>query len=226
MKKKDIVKGNYIITGIITVCFILYTIVIKNSDVRAVGEYGSVVGFADFNEFFYNKIGYSPVMYKISEVFGYFSLLLVGVFGLIGLLQLIKGKSLKKVDPAIYVLGGGYVMMGALYVLFEKLVINLRPVIVDVEEGLEASYPSSHTFLAIFVCLSAFVMYSFYIKDKKICLIAKIATIGIMILAILTRFLSGAHWATDIVGSLLLGTALFSLFVSVLNTVILLKQQQ
>ena len=56
-------------------------------------------------------------------------------------------------------------------------------------------------------------------KKKKIARIASIGSIVMMVVGVLTRFLSGAHWFTDIVGSLLLGAALVSLFTSVLNTV-------
>lgn len=217
-RKKTLYLG-YATTVCAFIYFIIYTIQVKTVDVRAVGADGSVVGFAGLNQFFYNHIGYSKFFYFISELCGYIAILVMGFFALIGVLMLVRGKSLKKVDYKIYVLGGGYVVMLAFYVLFEKLVVNMRPLILPGEEALEASYPSSHTFLAIFVFTTACVLFPVYIKKRRYAKIASITSIAIMIIGVLTRFLSGAHWFTDIVGSLLLGAALVSLFTSVLNTI-------
>lgn len=215
--KKAILLFNYVITAMAFLFFIIFTLQVKNVDVRAVGEAGSVVGYASINEFFYNLIGLNKFFYVISELIGYVAILVMAFFALIGALSLFRGKSLKSVDWKLYVLAGGYVIMLAFYVLFEKLVINMRPFILDAEEGLEASYPSSHTFLAIFVFTTAAILFPAFIKKKKYARIASIASIACMILGVLTRFLSGAHWFTDIVGSMLLGAALVSLFSCVLN---------
>lgn len=220
--KKNL-KKSYILTSIMVVCFIIYTVLVATVDVRPVGELGSKVGFASFNEIFYNKLGYNSSMYKLSEYAGYLAIALVAVWGVIGMMQLVKGKSLKKVDGKLYILLGFYVAMLVLYVLFEKFVINYRPFIVDVEEGLEASYPSSHTFLAICVCMSSIVMYFYYIKKAKLRRLAIIGTVILMIVVILLRFISGAHWATDIVGALFAGSMLFSAFGLAINIYTLKK---
>ena len=217
---KSNLRNSYILSSIMVICFIIFTILVATVDVRPVGEYGSVVGFADFNETFYNMIGFNATMYKISKYLGYIALALVAVWGCVGLMQLIKGKSLKKVDKKLFVLCGLYAAMLVVYVLFEKVVINLRPVIVDAEEGLEASYPSSHTMLSIVVCMSSIVLYNVYIKNKNMRLMATIATVVLMVLIVATRFLSGAHWATDIVGALFASSMLFSLFGLALNVML------
>lgn len=215
---KKILIFNYVTTVCAFIYFIIFTLQVKNNDVRAVGEAGSVVGYATINKFFYDHIGFSKFFYGISEVFGYLAILVMGFFALLGVLMLVKGKSLKKVDFRLYILAGGYVVMLAFYALFEKVVINCRPYVLDAEEGLEASYPSSHTFLAIFVFMTAAMLIQFYLKNRTYAKIAAIVCIVCMVLGILTRFLSGAHWFTDIVGSMLLGAALVSLFSSVLLT--------
>jgi len=220
---KNNLKRSYILTSLMAICFILFTILVSTVDVKVVGTDGSKVGFAGFNEIFYSRLPYKESIYKISELLGYAALALVGVWGILGLVQLIKRKSLKKVDSILYVLLGGYVAMFALYFLFEKMIINYRPVILDATEGLEASYPSSHTFLAIFVCMSSVVLYYAYIKNKNLRLAAIVATVVLMVAIILTRFISGVHWATDIVGSLLCGSMLFSAFGLVMNLVIYKK---
>lgn len=209
---KTVMLFNYIITGMAFLFFLIFTLQVKNVDIRAVGEAGSVVGYASVNEFFYNILGFNKFFYVVSELIGYLAILVMGFFALIGVLSLVKFKSLKKVDYKLYVLAGGYAVMLGFYVLFEKLVVNMRPFILDAEEGLEASYPSSHTFLAIFVFTTAAILFPAFIKKRKYARIASIVSIACMVLGVLTRFLSGAHWFTDIVGSMLLGAALVSLF--------------
>ena len=53
---------------------------------------------------------------------------------MLGLKQLIERRSLLKVDKDILLLGGFYVVVLACYVLFEKLVINYRPIYAGEEE--------------------------------------------------------------------------------------------
>lgn len=216
--KKKVLIFNYATSVCAFLYFLIYTIQVKRVNVRAVGEAGSVVGFADINQFFYDHITFNKFFYTISEICGYLAILVMGFFAFIGALMLFRGKSLKKVDYKIYLIGAGYVVMLGFYMLFEKLVVNYRPIIVPGEEALEASYPSSHTFLAIFVFMTACILLPVYIRKKKYAKIASICCVVLMVVGILTRFLSGAHWFTDIVGSLLLGSALVSLFSSVLNT--------
>lgn len=216
---KKVLYFGYATTLCSFIYFLVYTIQVKTVNVRAVGEAGSVVGFADVNKFFYDHLGFNKFFYFISEICGFFAIAVMAFFALIGVLSLVNTKSLKKVDYRLYILAGGYFIMLAFYALFEKLIVNYRPLILDGEEALEASYPSSHTFLAIFVFTSACVLFPVFIKKKKIARIASIVSIVLMVVGVLTRFLSGAHWFTDIVGSLLLGAALVSLFTSVLNTV-------
>lgn len=213
---KESVKNNIIISVLMSVCFILFTYLVGNYDVAIVGESPEPVGFSKINGIFY-KAEYNTLFYALSKYLGYLAILLAAFFALIGAYQLVKGKSLKAVDGEIYILGGFYVVVIAMYVLFEKLVINYRPMIIDEAEGLEASYPSSHTMLAICVILSAMVLLPKYLRKKEHINIAKIALIALMILIILFRFLSGVHWFTDILGSALLSTTLFCYYVLALN---------
>ena len=71
-----------------------------------------------------------------SEVFGYLALLVAVGFAGLGAYQLGMRKSLFKVDYDLYVLAAFYVVVLILYVAFDKIAINYRPVMI---EGLEAS---------------------------------------------------------------------------------------
>ena len=130
-------------------------------------------------------------------------------YGCLGLKQLIDKKSLKKVDKKIIYLGCFYVLMGLFYIFFEKVIINYRPVLL--EGDLEASYPSSHTILAVCICISSIIMNRYYLK-KNLLKYVNISTAVLMLLIVVGRLFSGVHWLTDIVGGLLLSSALCYLF--------------
>jgi len=61
------------------------------------------------------------------------------IFGGIGCVQLMKGRSLFKVDYDIILLGIYYVLVVFGYLIFEMIPINYRPILI--EGFMEASYP-------------------------------------------------------------------------------------
>jgi undecaprenyl-diphosphatase len=201
-------KKNIILTSILLVIFGIYTFLVKTYDVKSIGPNKSKVGFASINGWFKGLIGSDKTIYKITEYLGYALLLIVLVFGLIGLIQLIKRKSLLKVDREILSLGVLYAGMAIVYVLFEKIIINYRPILID--KVLEASYPSSHTVLAMCVAVS-FVMISkkYFGKFTKF---LNFIVLTLLTLVIAGRIISGVHWLTDIVGGVLISCALISMF--------------
>jgi len=214
--KRMCIRNNAIISGLMIVCSFLFTYVSGHFDVGFVGEAPAEVGFSSVNAFFY-KFGYHKFFYSVSSVLGLTAFVVMAFFAFIGVYQLIKGKSLKKVDGEIYIMGGFYVLVLMVYAFFEKVIINYRPYIIDAEEGLEASYPSSHTMLAVCVFASAIVLFPKYIKSKNHVVILTLASIALMVLIVLCRLFSGVHWFTDIVGGLLISTTLFSIFTLVLS---------
>ena len=202
-------KKNMIIAIILTVISVVYTLCVKYIDVKNIGPNNSSVGFASMNKFFNNLIGNHMWIYKITEVFGIILLLLVVIYGAIGIGQLIHRKNPFKVDPEIIKLGCFYVLMLLVYILFEKVVINYRPILIDGE--LEASYPSSHTILSLCVALSSLIVSHRYFNKNYIKLINGI-TIGLMLVVLLGRMLSGVHWASDIIGGVIISLTLLSYF--------------
>ena len=202
-------KKNMIIAIILTVISVVYTLCVKFIDVKNIGPNNSSVGFASMNKFFYNLIGNHMWIYKITEVFGIVLLLLVVIYGAIGIGQLIHRKNPFKVDPEIIKLGCFYVLMLLVYILFEKVVINYRPILIDGE--LEASYPSSHTILSLCVALSSLIVSHRYFNKNYIKLINGI-TIGLMLVVLLGRMLSGVHWISDIIGGVIISLTLLSYF--------------
>lgn len=202
-------KKNIIISVILTIVSIVYTILVKTVDVKPIGPNNSNIGFSRLNDAFRSLIGSSTLIYKITEVFGLILLLLVVIYGCIGIGQLISRKKIFKVDREIIILGCLYVLMMVVYVFFEKVVINYRPILIDNE--LEASYPSSHTILALCVGLSSLKVSKRYFNKKYIKIINYI-TIGLMLVVFLGRLISGVHWLSDIIGGLIISFTLLSYF--------------
>lgn len=204
------------------IVFILYTICLINIDVQKIGPHYSEVGFATLNQSLFNKIGINAFWYQVTEVLGVFPLMMVGYFALRGFFQLSTRKKLSLVDKEILALGFLYVVVAACYVLFEKVIINYRPILEDGQ--LEASYPSSHTFLAITVLLSAF-----YVLRKETGMVKAIIaylSLVVMLVLVIGRFLSGAHWGTDIFGGVLLGLTLVSFYLAGLKAVLNTKKER
>ena len=200
---------------------IAWIVIVKTVDVGKVGPRGSEVGLSLINSSFhdlwhYDECGYNVFWYDLSWYIGLFSLAVVGILGLIGLIQLIMRKSLLKVDKCILAAGVLYIVTGMLYVLFEKVVINYRPIIMPDYDYLEPSFPSSHTMLIIIVLGSVMLMLRNYISKTSLRLCCQFFFLLIIIAAILGRVICGVHWFSDIIGGMLISLTLLSLF-SVFN---------
>lgn len=208
LKKNITCIGLFIIT-------IIYILLVKFVDVGNVGPKNTSVGFSHINKLFNDIFSYNPTIYKITEILGYLALLIVGIYGLIGVYQLIKRKSIKKVDREIILLGIFYVVVICLYVLFEKVIINYRPVIL--EGVLEASFPSSHTLLAICVCGSGVLVNNKIFKDFKYTNIINKIFIVLLVLIVVGRLISGVHWLSDILGGVIISITLLYTFNYFLN---------
>ena len=208
-------KRNIIISIILTIIAVGYTFVVKTVNVKAIGPNKSVVGLAKINSWFSNLVGSNMTIYKITEILGLLALLIVGIYGLLGLIQLIKRKSLFKVDREIVLLGVLYVLMAVVYVFFEKFIINYRPILIDGE--LEASYPSSHTILAICICISSLIVSKNYISEKYI-KITNIVTVLLLLGVFGGRVISGVHWISDIIGGIIISATLLMYFYTLYDT--------
>ena len=208
-------KVKFICAGILFILFIVLILLLKKVDVATVGPEQTSVGFSGLNKSFHEMTGENMTLYKITDYLGYAALAVVGVFGLMGLIQLIQRKSLFKVDHAILALGVLYIVVMGMYVLFEKVIINYRPVIMEGDAHVEASFPSSHTVLAVVVLGSAMMMLSDYIQADGLRLALELLCIVVMVFLVIGRLFSGVHWLTDIIGGTLISGALLFLFAGV-----------
>ena len=136
-------------------------------------------------------------------------------FAVLGFVQLIKRKSFLKVDYSILVLGGFYIIVMAVYILFEILVINYRPVLIN--GYLEASYPSSTTMLVLCVMPTAIKQFNSRIKHDILKRCVSFLIVAFIAFMVIGRLISGVHWFTDIVGGALLSFGLVMIYHSVIS---------
>lgn len=199
--------------------FLLTIVLVKTVDVAAVGPAGTEIGLSHLNAGFHNLIGEHQFLYKMTNLLGFWAILCGVVFAVIGAVQLVQRKSLSKVDKQILALGALFVLLGIVYVLFEKVVINCRPILMEGETVPEASFPSSHTVLACVIFGSVAMLVKDYVNDNRTAALVQNACLILMIVAVLGRLFSGVHWFTDILGGLFLSYALLQAFSGVLDKI-------
>lgn len=200
----------FAIGAILLVFFAVFVWAVQNVNVAPIGPDGSEVGFAGINGKVRDLIGVNQSWYEITELLGYGVLLVAAGFGLLALFQAIKRKSLK-IDGDLWGLLLFYVVVGGIYLFFEKYVVNYRPIIT--EDGLEASFPSSHTLLSLCIMGSASLQFSRRIKKFRTPVL--VISLLVMVIIVVGRLLSGVHWFTDILGSVLLSAGLVTIYAAV-----------
>lgn len=214
MKKN---KKNIIICGGLIALAVVYTILVKYIDVQVIGPKESSVGFATINKFVFNLTGVNMIFYHITDWLGFIPLFIAFIYAMIGLFQMIKRRSLFKVDKEIIGLGIFYVGVIGLYIFFETYIINYRPILMD--GTLEASYPSSHTLLSICICGSSLMINKILYNNKKIFKLENIISILSIFIIVIGRLISGVHWFTDIIGAILISIALLKILKIYFNSI-------
>ena len=123
--KKEKLKRLWLSLGFLG-SFILWTVLVKFVDVKPIGPNGSKVGFATINGFFSGVIGKNLTLYVITDWLGLLPIATALCFAVLGLIQWIKRKSLFKVDRDLIALGVFYIVVIAVYILFEMMIINYQ----------------------------------------------------------------------------------------------------
>ncbi len=190
--------------------FTVWTAALCLVDLQAIGPEGSVVGFASLNQFIHHLTGVHMILYIVTDWLGLAPIGFAAGFALLGLIQWIQRRSIVKVDFSILVLGGFYLAVIAAYVLFEVIVVNYRPVLID--GYLEASYPSSTTMLVLCVMPTSAMQLNARIRHGGIrrCIVSIIY--AFTVLMVIGRLVSGVHWLTDIIGGGLLSAGMVTMY--------------
>ena len=201
-------------TGIIfLILFILWTILIVTVDVKPVGVNETNIGFATLNTWFHNLTGVNMTLYTITDWLGLVPVFVCLIFGVVGLIQLIKRRSLLKVDFDIIVLGVYYVIVILGYLVFEMIPINYRPIFIN--GFMEASYPSSTTLLVLSVMPTVVFQCNKRLQSQKTKKLIELITVVFSLFMVVGRLASGVHWLTDIIGSCFLSAGLFYIYKAV-----------
>ena len=187
-------KRNFLISTILILLALTFTILVKVVDVKQVGVNGTSIGVWALNQFVFKTTGVNMIWYHITDWLGLVPIFMAMVYSLLGIVQLIKRKSLFKVDKEIMILGLFYIIVISIYIFFEKVIVNYRPILMN--GFLEASYPSSHTLMTICLCGSS-----------------------IIVITVIGRLISGVHWFTDILGGIFIGVALLMTLYSLVDAI-------
>ena len=203
--KRGIISGTALILA-----FILWTLLIQTVDVRPVGVNGTNVGFAAVNTWFHRLTGVHMGLYTVTDWLGLVPIAVCIGFGLLGLVQWIRRRSIAKVDRDILLLGGYYILVILGYLIFEMIPINYRPILIN--GAMEASYPSSTTLLVLSVMPTLLFQVNRRAKGQTVRRMTAAFVFLFSAFMVIGRLVAGVHWFTDIVGSVLLSAGLYSLY--------------
>ena len=192
------------------ISFLLWTALIRCVDVQAAGPNGTKVGFAAFNLWFHKLTGVHMTAYTITDWLGLVPIAVCLGFGVVGVFQLIRKRSLLRVDPDIILLGLYYILVILGYLVFEMVPINYRPILIG--GVLEASYPSSTTLLVLSVMPTLKFQLDRRVEKPIVRNVTGIFVIAFSAFMVIGRLISGVHWATDIIGAVFLSRGLFLLY--------------
>ncbi len=206
-------KRTLFVGFVLLAAFVIWTMLIQRVDVKAVGVNGTDVGFATLNIWFHNLTGVHMALYTITDWLGLVPIFVCMVFAGIGFCQLIRRRSLFKVDNDILCLGLYYMIVIFCYLFFEMFPINYRPILIG--GIMEASYPSSTTLLVLCVMPTLAEQAERRMQSQVFKRMIKVFVICFSAFMVLGRLVSGVHWVTDIVGSVLLSAGLFGMYKAV-----------
>ena len=190
--------------------FVLWTVLIQSVDVQPLGQNGTDIGFAALNCWFHRLCGVHMMIYTATDWLGLVPIAVCLCFGGIGFAQLLKRKSLFRVDADIILLGVYYVLVIAGYLIFESIPINYRPI--PINGVMEASYPSSTTLLVLSVMPTLNLQARRRIENQALKRTICVASAVFTLFMVLGRTVAGVHWLTDILGAVLLSAGLFLLY--------------
>ncbi len=213
--KKGLIAGVCLL-----LCFILWTILIRHLDVRPAGQSGTDIGFAAVNVWFHRQTGVHMGIYTVTDWLGLVPIVVCLCFGVVGLIQLIRRRSLRKVDADILLLGAYYILVILGYLIFEMVPINYRPILIG--GAMEASYPSSTTLLVLSVMPTLIFQMNRRSSDAAVRGITAVLAVLFSAFMVIGRLVSGVHWLTDIVGAVLLSAGLYCVYRS---AVVILDQK-
>lgn len=205
-------KGKkFLFIGLVFIAaFAIWTVLIQKVDVQPIGAEHTNIGFAILNIWFHQLTGVNMEIYVITDWLGLIPIFICMIFGGVGFIQWMKRRSIFRVDYDLVLMGIYYVIVIFGYLIFEMIPVNYRPILM--EGFLEASYPSSTTLLVLSVMPTLTEQLGRRIENKMVKRLVNSFVISFSVFMVLGRLISGVHWITDIVGSVMLSVGLFCVY--------------
>ncbi len=190
--------------------FSVLVLLLCTVDVRPAGAFEQSVGLSHLNAAVYAFCGCSAFFYEATELMGLLCFGVILAMALLGFWQWFRRKRLLSVDAEVLSLIPLYLCVAVLYLLFEGVALNCRPDFPydAVEEAMAASFPSSHTLMAICVLGSAAKVVGKQCRSVRRSRIWSGVACALCVMMAAGRLLAGVHWFTDILGSVLLSLSL------------------
>ncbi len=136
---------------------------------------------------------------KITDIILITAIAILGVFAILGLVEWIKRKSLKKVDKQLLGMLPSLVLMAATYFIFDKIfILNTRP-----NGSGEPSFPSTHAMVATTIFFITMLALPKYIKNRPLRIILDFVMAILIVLISIGRVAANMHWASDVIGGLI-----------------------
>ena len=212
-------KSYYGKTILLLIISIVYTVLVSVVDKQAIGPEGTSVGFSAINKVVLDLISYNPMWDKVTDIMLMIAILTAAYFAVTGLMQIVKEKRrIMEVDKEILIMGFLYVILVIMYVVFDKIPFNYRPVLLPDETELEASFPSTHVLMICTIMGSAIAAWRERLyDDENLVAILRTCACVVMAIGVVGRVLAGVHWFSDICAGLLFSATLISAYKATLD---------
>lgn len=202
-------KKQWTAAAVFAALFLALIVLLRVCDVAAIGPAGTSVGLSGINGAVRDVVGVNMTLYAVTGWCGRIAIAVALIVAVIAAVRILRKKNAGRALPAILAL---YAALGILYVLFEIVIVNYRPILMEGETFPEASFPSSHTMLAVGIWGSLGLLCDRVLHSRRVKAAVWAVSIVLLVVTVAGRVLAGVHWATDILGGVLIGAALLSAY--------------
>lgn len=149
----------------------------------------------------------------ITNIILILSIILIVFFLCMGVYELIKKGSIKKVDPRLTWLPLPLALMALTYLLFDKVwILNVRP-----NGSGEPSFPSTHVMVVTTIFFVVTIILPKYIKNKTTRLVLEIIMAIMISITAVGRVMSGMHWVADVLAAIVFSFLFSEIYYYIVN---------
>lgn len=133
-----------------------------------------------------------------TDIILYASFAMLAVFVIMGLVQLVQRKSLKKVDNTLLAMFVPLILMVIVYIIFDKfLILNTRP-----DGSGEPSFPSTHAMVVATIFALTAIALPKYLEQKATIITIDIIMAILLVFVAIGRVLADKHWPSDVLAGI------------------------